>query len=694
MRIYSPLFLLGALGVLSAAGSAAAADTANWKCETCPYPKGVSASVEVGVGAVSGASSKFGDLTGLQRDEGHLVLGGSVSRRGEDGYFADVTATDLGLDTRQVTAQTGREGLYTLKLGYSEVPRHLTDGAATPFLGVGGSVLTLPAGFPSGSTATMPLAASLQQVGVGYKRSRFDLSATWLAGENWTHHLTLRHDVRDGTRVQGAAFFANTSQLVIPVDQTTDQIELGTAYAGRRWQASLAYQISLFRNGQDSLTWDNPFFPVIAGSAQGQLALAPDNEMHQIVGTGAYQISPKIRASADFSVGRMTQNSSYLAPTLNAALAATVPALPAASLDGRVDTFNGSVRLSAAPTDKLRLNASYARDVRDNRTSVLTYPMVSNDMFLDAATRTNTPYTIKQDRLKLNADYRGPGSLKLSAGIEEDDRERSYQEVVNTREATVWGRLRMQARENLNLSLKLAHAERRHSTYGISTWYGYPENPLLRKYYLAARNRDSVGLRAETTIGEKVNLALSADYADDHYGESAVGLTGARSANFGADLSFAMSEQTQLHLYGQTEEIRSRQAGSQAFSVADWTAHSKDRFDMLGLGVQHAAIANKLDLGADLTFSRSNSDVSVDNGTNPPAFPTATTALDSLKFYATYKLKDNLSLTGSYWYERYEAKDWRLDSVQPNTVFNLLALGQQAPRYTANVVRVALRYRF
>jgi hypothetical protein len=32
--------------------------------------------------------------------------------------------------------------------------------------------------------------------------------------------------------------------------------------------------------------------------------------------------------------------------------------------------------------------------------------------------------------------------------------------------------------------------------------------------------------------------------------------------------------------------------------------------------------------------------------------------------------------------------------VQPNTLSDLLAFGEQPPRYNVNVVRVALRYRF
>ena len=51
-------------------------------------------------------------------------------------------------------------------------------------------------------------------------------------------------------------------------------------------------------------------------------------------------------------------------------------------------------------------------------------------------------------------------------------------------------------------------------------------------------------------------------------------------------------------------------------------------------------------------------------------------------------------VNGSYWYESYDSQDWHLDGVQPDTVGNLLAFGNQAPQYRVNVLRLALRYSF
>jgi hypothetical protein len=112
------------------------------------------------------------------------------------------------------------------------------------------------------------------------------------------------------------------------------------------------------------------------------------------------------------------------------------------------------------------------------------------------------------------------------------------------------------------------------------------------------------------------------------------------------------------------------------------------------LGIKHAAIPDKLDLGADLAFSRSKSDETTQTAAGEPGFPTAKTALDIVKLYASYKLSDTLTLNGSWWYEHYKATDWRLDGIRPDTVYDFLAFGNQAPRYNVNVFRIALRYRF
>ena len=146
------------------------------------------------------------------------MLGGELDYRSADGYYAQLLASDLGLDSRSLSARTGRAGLYELRLGYAETPRHFGEGLS-PYLGLGGPVLTLPAGFPASGTATMPLGGTLKPVDLGLDAKRFDLGSTWVGGDHWTTKLQLRHDVRDGTKPFSASFYATATQLPLPVDQ-------------------------------------------------------------------------------------------------------------------------------------------------------------------------------------------------------------------------------------------------------------------------------------------------------------------------------------------------------------------------------------------------------------------------------------------------------------------------------------------
>lgn len=695
MKIHSTLRSLGALSVMAAAASAAlsAPDTSKWQCETCPFEKpALTGSVDAGLTAVSGATARSADFNGLDH-KASLLLGGTARYRGADGLYGNFGAADLGTDARSLAADGGVAGAYAVRLGYDEIPRRFSDHALTPFGGVGTSVLSLPKAFAASTTGAMPLASTLQATDIGYKRSRLDLGATWQGGDDWQISLDARHSARDGTQRTSGSFFSTAAQLVAPLNQTTDEVTARLSYSGRQLQGSLAYQASLFRNSDESLTWANPFTAgtIKTGAGLGQLALAPDNEFHQLQATLGYQLSAQTRASADIAIGRMTQDAAYLASTLNTDL--VVPGLPSLSLNGRASTLNASVRISSALTDTLRVAAALTRDERDNKTATAAYPMVSTDLFLGLP-RSNQAFSFTNDKLKLTADYRGPFNLVYVAGAEYDARERTAQEVGTTREATVFARVRGKPVDKVSVALKLAHAERNVSAYTPAAWIDPAENPLLRKYNLAERTRNSAGVRADWTVSDALTVGLDVDGSVDDYPRSAIGLTDARTLGVGFDVSYALTEQTQLVAFAHSDQIHSRQAGSQLFAQPDWFASNRDSADVLGLSLRHAAIKDKLDVGGDLTLSRSRSKVTVDTGASNPLFPVASTALDSLKLFATYKLDKSLSLTAAYWFERYDSRDWKQDGVQPATIPNVLTFGEQPPNYRVNVLRLGMRYQF
>jgi MtrB/PioB family decaheme-associated outer membrane protein len=688
--------MLSALsGTAAAADSAPGADKtgpdfSEWKCETCKFEEGTSGSVNVGVGSVSDTSAKFGEYNGLDQKGGYFIGDADVRTRGKDGSYWNLDVSDIGLDARSVAGEGGQQGKYKLLLKYDQIPHIRTNDSQTPFIGNGGTTLTLPTGYPAGTTGLMPLAGTLQPVEISTQRKRLGLGGAWLAMTDWEYALNYRHESRDGTKRTSGSFFSNAANLVEPISYDTDQLDASVSYLGHQWQAKLAYYGSTFRNANDSLTWQNPFTP-LAGGSSGQLALPPDNQFHQVLASAGYQFSDRTRATADVAMGRMSQNENFLPSTQNRLLAPGQ--LPGSSLDGRADTLNANLKLNSAVTDKVRLTAAYLHNDRDNRTSQAAYPSVATDMFVGLP-RTNLPYSFKQEKWSLLAEYKATAKTRAAVGYDNDTQKRTFLEANKTEDDTLWGKVSTGILDMIDLTFRYAHGERRNSGYQAVPAITPPENPLMRKFYMANRTRDSGGLRADIAARENVNIGFGVEHSKDQYSDSSIGLTGGSDFNVNGDVSVVLTPQTSVHLFANREIIKSKQAGSQAFSTPDWTGDNRDTIDSFGFGLKHAAIKDKLDIGADYTMSRTKGDVNVNAGVSDPGFPTLTTSLDSLKLYATYRLKENVSVNAGYWYERYDSKNWALESVAPGTIPNFLAFGDQPPRYKVNVVRVSMKYKF
>ena len=698
MKSSNQLVLLGLLSAVSAAaaaaddGAAQRVDTSKWKCEACKFESGLSGTLDAGVGSVSDKSAKFGEYNGLDKKGGYVIGDFALRSRAGDGMYWNIDAANLGLKSRSVELEGGRQGSYKMSLQYDELQHLISDSVRTPYAGVGGTSLTLPAGFPAATTAAMPLAATLQTVELGTQRKRVGLGASWIPAGGWEYAFDFRRDTKDGTKRTVGAFFVNTAQLVEPVAYVTDQLDASASYVTRKWQLKLAYYGSLFRNSNDAFSWQNPFtLPGFPGSGTGQRALPPDNQFHQVQASLGYQFSERTRASADIAVGRMTQNDSFLPSTINPTLA--VPALPGTSPNAHAKTVNANLKLSSAVTDRLGLNAALIYNDRDNRTPQALYQAVSTDLF-PGIPRTNMPYSLTQEKLKVGADYRFAARTRLSGGIDYETEHRTFEEIDHTHEDRVWAKITTRALEKMDLSLKFAHGDRRNSGYHPVPAIIPAENPLLRKYNLADRTRETVAARADIAVHERVNLGLGIETSADDYMGSTIGLRSGRDTNVNADVSVILAEATSLHVFANHQQIKSTQDGSATFSTPTWSNENKDTINFYGIGLKHTAIKDKLDIGADYGRTRSTGEISVYTGASFPPFPHTTTTRDSLKLYANYRLKDNLSLLASYWFERFDSKNWMLDDVAPDTIPNALSFGELAPRYNLNVLRLLLRYKF
>ena len=474
--------------------------------------------IELGIGYVSDDAYRFGRYNGLQT-QGAFVVGDIKTREfDEDGRFWSVRGTHLGLESRYLRLEGGVQGSHKFFLEYDELPNYKNNTVQTPFTGIGSNNLTLPSGFDINNM-------ELNRFELETSRKRAKVGALFVPKEHWQFDIDFSHENKQGVDATGAATHTDTdaakgnigntttSILPEPIDQDTDIVNATLRYAGDNGQVDLKYHMSLFDNNNDSLTWQDPFNPVATSS----MSLAPDNEFHQLSLTGAYTLPYKSRLTGLISMGRMTQNQDFLPYTVGGSLPDT------SSLNGEVWLTTAQLKLTSRPVSRLRLNAELRYNERDNQTPVNTYDYVVLDSDSFTRSATNRPYSYKNNRIKLDANYRFNAITSLRGGYKYNEMKRSYSnsEREETQENTLFAKWKLKAHSTVDLALFGEASTRDGSEYNTLP----NENLAMRKYNLADRDRTKIGASIDYMATEKLFLSLRADYNRDDYTNSTIGLT-------------------------------------------------------------------------------------------------------------------------------------------------------------------------
>ena len=659
-------------------------------CEDCPDDSGKTGWLEVGVGLQSNDAYHFGRYTGYEDNGATLNAAGEYRYRGKDnGGYVNIKAEDLGLEARDLVLEAGRQGKYDVAVEYDQVPNFREQDARSPFRALGGGTLGLPATWvPGGTTSTMPtLASSLIATPLQTERDRLGVKFTYVADKNWELSGHFRREKKDGIKDQGATIgFSQSVVLPVPVNYQTDDFGVAVGYKGENLQAQVAYDGSLFNNDFARIGWDNPYsaFP---NSPTGQMSDAPDNEFHQISALLGYKLSESTRLGAKFARGRMTQNEAFLPYTVNPAIVSG--ALPASNLDGEVDTTLAKVDIYSRLSSKLRLDASYTYSDRDNKTSVNTYDYVVTDL-MSGGLRQNRPYSFEQRVLRTKLGYRLPGDADLSVGFDDDQMSRTYQQVEETKDKTLWGKLKINVAENVDTTLKLSHSNRDASPYTPQA----DEHSLMRVHNLADRDRNKAGVEVMASPNEKLSVGFDLEYLADDYSNMYLGLREAKGMTANVNATYAFNPDLSATAYYNHERLSSDQAGSTrlGFPVINepWLASDSNVTQTLGLGLNWVAVPEKLNLGVDLVYADYTGKIRFDGA---PALPELGATLTGLGVHGVYKVKENLSVRAGYQYEHYKESDWA-KSGDVDTISTLLGLGTAPQDYNTHLVTLTLRYDF
>jgi MtrB/PioB family decaheme-associated outer membrane protein len=693
MRRYKLIKATVATLLLTPAAAMAQVDTSDWNCEYCPFDEGYRAEYEAGGSYVNEDAARFGNGTGLDEKGAYIDLNGE-GRYLKDGTEVTWYAEDLGFDSRVFEFGAGKAGKFCIVLGYRELPYRLFGDTVTPFTG-SGDTLNLPADWiPAVTTDTMPgLAAALAPHNIEKDRQILEFGADYLPSSQFRLFADYQRQQREGTSIMTGSFFSQSAFLPRPVDDYTDRFDAGIRYSNGPFNMTLAYYGSFYTNDVGSLTWDNPFTG-FAGTDQGRLATEPDNDFQQFSLSGAYRAQAWNTVVA-FSVasGSGEQNMDLLPYTINPTI--PQPLILMTDIQGKVDTTNYGLTLTTRPHERLNVRVAYRYDERDNRTPVSTWTRVITDALDSGDTELNIPYSFERDRLNLSGTFRLLDTVYISGGYDRTDYDRSFSEVASQTEDTGWGKLRWRPTPYLEATFKGGASAREVDEYDTDYGLQFGQNPLMRKYNLADRDREFAEVALSATVMDTpLSIGMTYLWAEDDYYESELGLTESEENRYTVDFNWAVGERSSIYVTAGGEAIDSLQLGSETFGGPVWEAAHDDDFSHYGGGFRIGTESEKLDLTFDYTRSEGETEILYSGQTvSVEQLPELESTMDSLRLALSYHVSERFGFNVSARWERFEMEDWGLEGVAPDTISQVLTMGANPYDYDVWVFGVGFTYR-
>lgn len=351
-----------------------------------------------------------------------LVLGllDFALRRPADGSYANVRASRLSSDDAFFEAAFGRAGSYKVRAFLRELPNVTSDSAISIWNGVGSNELTLLPGLAPGASSGEQVAAAAAGVAAQHLqvvRSKTGLGFDAYLTPRWTVYAKLSNERRSGARPFGGAFFYNflfpdnagALETLRPVEDSTLDFNGGLRFAGARWRMDVAYGASIYRDAYRRFRFESPFAltPTRPGATsatiyQGQFALEPDNDYHNVRSSFTRRLPWNGELSLSAAAGRMSQDDGLIAPidcsgTFGVDIDGsgvpsatnrflhhcsdwnTPAALSRDSADLRIDTYSFDSRVALQPSSRLNLRGGVRFNREDYRNTYLAYNPLTGD---------------------------------------------------------------------------------------------------------------------------------------------------------------------------------------------------------------------------------------------------------------------------------------------------------------------------
>jgi MtrB/PioB family decaheme-associated outer membrane protein len=647
--------------------------------------------------------------------------------REKNGWLLDFLADHVGRRDQRYVAAAERPGKLKASFLWDQIPMTLSVTTLTLFDGVEGGDLEIDnavqAATQASSAALSPLFdARATQFDLRTKRQIANGGVEYMASPALTLTANFKRTNRDGTIPFGGSFgHSSLVELPAPTDHDISQFDGGAEFVRNPLLLRAGYSGSWFHNDVTSVLFDNPFrlTDITSTTSTGHLALPPSNSFIGVNGLASVKLPYRSRATAYLSFGSLKDAGDPMIPQTSNTSFTPLP-IERSTVEGEAQTSSVNLTFVSRPTRYVDINVRYKTYEYDNETpEFILGQRISYDNFSNPLTTPihTEPFSLMRHTFDADARWTLTGRTAAGIGYSRVGEDRTHRIFTSTADNVF--RLTFDTLDNqwFTVRTKYEHAERRGEgiEQGIEELVAINEQPGMRHYDVASRNRNRVTVLGTLTPLSNLSATVSVAAGKDDYLESEFGLRDNTHEvyTFGADFlprdrvvlggSYSYEHYTALNRSRQADNTSAEQFGNPA---RNWAADGNDRVHSVLLSLGISRIAEKVDLNLAYDFNRARAtydyitgpvpdrtlpeEVEVPTVLPPPEqLPPTLSELQRATADLVYTLTSRLSLGFSYWYEKYRVEDFTLDAeAQPVLVrpgdTQVLLMGYIYRPYTAN----------
>ena len=623
-----------------------------------------------------------------------------------------VAADNVGWRDGRYVGWLERPGRFTVTGSWDGIPQFYSVDTKTPYTGEGATLPLDDATQRSIQNAQATLSAYVPQAAQFDMVERRDtglVSASISATTALQLTTSFRTQKHVGELPWGASFgFSNDVEVALPYTSRANDFNLGAEWSNQRNMLRVAYDGSWFNNNDDTLVWDSPLRVDDSSSApgRGRMALWPTNQAHTFSVAGSSRLAARTQFTGFLSYGVWSNDSTLQPFTINSQL--PVIALPRPTTEAAANVFSTNLAVVSRPADDWRVTArlrTYNFDNQMPATTITNYVSYDSSM---STSHTNGPFVYSHARGSITADatWTGLQSVALGVGYARNHGGYVHRIFADTNEdvftltadavSLPWGSIRAQAE----------FSDRSGSDLDEASLVQIGEQPALRHYDIANRQRRKFEGQLNLFPSELWNVSVNAGVGTDEYGDSYFGLQEssfrvagvaldfARPNGLGAGASYNYERYAGFHV--------SRSSGSETEFVdpaRDWTTDSSENVHYFSLYLTPPRFGRNTEarLVYDISDARANYVYGIAPGSPlvpPNQLPEAYNTLQELRVELRQRLSRRLAATVSYAFEDFNVYDFALDPsvvdsiVQPSS----LVLGYVYRPYTTHSAVVGLLY--